>query len=100
MYPNKLNTTTHLATFGRCYVFSLELHRQCFCSPQLLRLPGPRMSEEEGAEGQDGLARLPGEVRREVPEKRHKKPEVQHRHLCAWGESASREQRSRPSFLI
>lgn len=45
------------------------------------------MSEEEGAEGQDGVARLPGEMRREVPQKRHQEPEVQHLHLRAWGES-------------
>lgn len=31
-------------------------------SSQLLRLSGPHMSEEEGAEGQDSVAWLPGEM--------------------------------------
>ena len=50
------------------------------------------MSEEEGAEGQDGVAWLPREMRGEVPQKRHQKPEVQHLHLCAWGEFDLSEQ--------
>lgn len=54
---------------------------------QLLRLPGPHVSTEEGAEGEDGVARLPGEMRGEVPQKHHQKPEVQRLHICAWGES-------------
>lgn len=90
MYTTKLNTTTYLAAFGWCYAFTLD-HVNVFRS-QLLRLPGPYMSEEEGAEGQDRLAWLPREVWREVPQKCHQKPEVQYCHLCAWGELASREQ--------
>lgn len=58
MYANKLNTATQLAAFGWCFCIFTVGH----VLPQLLRLPGTHMSEEEGAEGQDGLARLPGEV--------------------------------------
>lgn len=55
---------------------------------QLLRLPGPYVSTKEGAEGEDGVARLSGEMRGEVPQKHHQEPEVQPLHICAWGESA------------
>jgi len=73
----------HLAACGRRRVST----DSATSSPQLLRLPRPGLPEEEGAEGPDGVARLPGEMRGEVPQKRHQKPEVQHLHLCARGES-------------
>ncbi len=87
----------HVIAYGGCSVFILD-HVNVFPA-QLLWLPGPYMSEEEGAEGQDGVAWLSGEMWREVPQKRHQKPEVQHLHLCAWGELDFRE-RQRPVACV
>lgn len=53
---------------------------------KLLWLSGPHLSEEEGVEGKDGVAWLSREMWGEVPQKCHQKPEIQHFHLCAWGE--------------
>ena len=82
----------HLVTSDllECFLTAEDVHAHrlllCF---QLLRLPGSYMSEEEGAEGQNRLARLPREMWRKVPKKRHQKPEVQRHHLRAWGELQS-----------
>lgn len=53
---------------------------------KLLWLSGPHLSEEEGVEGKDGVAWLSREMWGEVPQKCHQEPEIQHFHLCAWGE--------------